>query len=90
MNDKTLARELVRARLADLAIMKKKLDKMSDYLEKMMAAQLEFQALIEACEEHSYELSGSVGDGDLTTASNESLSFDALLEMLVNKLSQRH
>ncbi|KAG3115259.1 hypothetical protein PI124_g6779 [Phytophthora idaei] len=40
MDEKTLARELVRARLHELADMKKQLDKVHNELEKILRVQL--------------------------------------------------
>ncbi|KAG6942194.1 hypothetical protein JG687_00019205 [Phytophthora cactorum] len=49
MEERALARELVRARLQDLAQMQKKMD-------TLLAVQLEFQVAIEEDQERCYEL----------------------------------
>ncbi|KAG3080596.1 hypothetical protein PI124_g5726 [Phytophthora idaei] len=51
MEERALARELVRARLQDLAQMQKKVDTMRKSLDKLLAVQLEFQAAIEEDQE---------------------------------------
>ncbi|GMF40999.1 unnamed protein product [Phytophthora fragariaefolia] len=61
---------------------------MNATLEKVLRAQMKLQGLIEEREELNYELEVLLTDGD-STASNiqgNHLSFDALLEMVVNKL----
>ncbi|KAG2771154.1 hypothetical protein PC129_g24890 [Phytophthora cactorum] len=56
MEERALARELVRARLQDLAQMQKKMDTMRKSLGKLLAVQLEFQVAIEEDQERCYEL----------------------------------
>ncbi|KAG4055127.1 hypothetical protein PC123_g9799 [Phytophthora cactorum] len=56
MDQRTLARELVRERLAELVKMKMMLEKMHSSLERILAVQVKFQALIEEDEERGYEL----------------------------------
>ncbi|ETL95946.1 hypothetical protein L917_06362 [Phytophthora nicotianae] len=62
MNDTSLARDLVRARLVDLSTMREKLEQIGTGLEVIMQAQLELQAWVEEQEERTYELSETVGD----------------------------
>ncbi|KAJ8566493.1 hypothetical protein ON010_g6629 [Phytophthora cinnamomi] len=90
MEKKSLARELVRARIAEIALLKKKLDELTEHLEKLLAAQLQVQALVEDHEENSYALAAALVDegvdhGDLTTQ-DDAVSFDILLELAVQKL----
>ncbi|KAF4130030.1 hypothetical protein GN958_ATG20793 [Phytophthora infestans] len=87
MKEAALARQLVSARLEELAALKEKLEQISTGLEMIMKAQLEVEALIEEREEHGYELSKTVKDEDVTLSRMETLSFGMLLELLVNKLS---
>ncbi|KAF4127070.1 hypothetical protein GN958_ATG20233 [Phytophthora infestans] len=87
MKEAALARQLVSARLEELAALKEKLEQISTGLEMIMKAQLEVQALIEEREEHGYELSETVKDENVTLSRMETLSFGMLLELLVNKLS---
>ncbi|EEY58036.1 uncharacterized protein PITG_00645 [Phytophthora infestans T30-4] len=87
MKEAALARQLVSARLEELAALKEKLEQISTGLEMIMKAQLEIQALIEEREEHGYELSETVKDENVTLSRMETLSFGMLLELLVNKLS---
>ncbi|KAI9981548.1 hypothetical protein PInf_009301 [Phytophthora infestans] len=87
MKEAALARQLVSARLEELAALKEKLEQISTGLEIIMKAQLEVQALIEEREEHKYELSKIVKDENVTLSRMETLSFGMLLELLVNKLS---
>ncbi|KAF4139780.1 hypothetical protein GN958_ATG11021 [Phytophthora infestans] len=87
MKEAALARQLVSARLEELAALKEKLEQISTGLEMIMKAQLEVQALIEEREEHRYELSETVKDENVTLSRMETLSFGMLLELLVNKLS---
>ncbi|KAF4130885.1 hypothetical protein GN958_ATG19890 [Phytophthora infestans] len=86
MKEAALARQLVSARLEELAL-KEKLEQISTGLEVIMKAQLEVQALIEEREEHGYELSKTVKDENVTLSRMETLSFGMLLVLLVNKLS---
>ncbi|EGZ22411.1 hypothetical protein PHYSODRAFT_408231, partial [Phytophthora sojae] len=62
MEKKSLAHELVRARIAEIALLKKKLDVLTEHLEKLLAAQLQIQALVEDREENSYALAAVLGD----------------------------
>ncbi|KAF4127553.1 hypothetical protein GN958_ATG20947 [Phytophthora infestans] len=87
MKEAALVRQLVSARLEELAALKEKLEQISTGLEMIMKAQLEVQALIEEREEHRYELSETVKDENVTLSRMETLSFGMLLELLVNKLS---
>ncbi|KAI9990031.1 hypothetical protein PInf_020337 [Phytophthora infestans] len=87
MKEAALARQLVSARLEELAALKEKLEQISTGLEMIMKAQLEVQALIEEREEHGYELSKTVKDENVTLSRMETLSFGMLLGLLVNKLS---
>ncbi|KAI9979955.1 hypothetical protein PInf_002138 [Phytophthora infestans] len=87
MKEAALARQLVSARLEELAALKEKLEQISTGLEMIMKAQLEVQALIEEREDHGYELSKTVKDENVTLSRMETLSFGMLLELLVNKLS---
>ncbi|KAF4129383.1 hypothetical protein GN958_ATG07467 [Phytophthora infestans] len=87
MKEAALARQLVSARLEELAALKEKLEQISTGLEMIMKAQLEVQALIEEREEHGYELSKTVKDENVTLSRMETLSFGMMLELLVNKLS---
>ncbi|ETP34916.1 hypothetical protein F442_16837 [Phytophthora nicotianae P10297] len=84
MDQKTLARELVRARLAELVKMKAMIEKMHSSLEKMLAVQMKFQELIEEDEERGYELQAGLDDED--TDRDSALSFGVLLEIAVNRL----
>ncbi|KAF1786514.1 hypothetical protein GQ600_25633 [Phytophthora cactorum] len=87
MNDASLERELERAWHVDLATMREKLDQIRADLEMMMqVADLEFQALIEEREEHSYGLSETGGDGTSGTTHAETLSFGMLLKISMIKL----
>ncbi|KAF4128226.1 hypothetical protein GN958_ATG22578 [Phytophthora infestans] len=54
MDEKTLALELVRARLDELADMKQKLKTLNRKLGEPLKVQLEFHTLIEDSEERSY------------------------------------
>ncbi|KAG2790984.1 hypothetical protein PC129_g10010 [Phytophthora cactorum] len=85
MDEKTLARELVRARLHELADMKKQLDKVHNELEKILRVQLVLQSLLEESEERCYGLAAAL-DNKEDTAQDDELSFDVLLEMAINKL----
>ncbi|KAF4142418.1 hypothetical protein GN958_ATG08594 [Phytophthora infestans] len=87
MKEAALARQLVSARLEELAALKEKLEQISTGLEMIMKAQLEVQALIEEREEHGYELFKTVKDENVTLSRMETLSFGMLLGLLVNKLS---
>ncbi|EEY55419.1 uncharacterized protein PITG_09381 [Phytophthora infestans T30-4] len=87
MKEAALVRQLVSARLEELAALKEKLEQISTGLEMIMKAQLEVQALIEEREEHRYELSETVKDENVTLSRMETLSFGMLLELLVNKLT---
>ncbi|KAI9991477.1 hypothetical protein PInf_019163 [Phytophthora infestans] len=87
MYELTLARQLVKRRLEELAALKEKLEQISTGLEMIVKAQLDVQALIEEREEHRYELSETVKDENVTLSRMETLSFGMLLELLVNKLS---
>ncbi|KAF4150688.1 hypothetical protein GN958_ATG00125 [Phytophthora infestans] len=83
MKEAALARQLVSARLEELAALKEKLEQISTGLEMIMKAQLEVQALIEEREEHGYELSETVKDENVTLSRMETLSFGMLLELLL-------
>ncbi|KAF1794587.1 hypothetical protein GQ600_24004 [Phytophthora cactorum] len=85
MDENTLARELVRARLHELADMKKQLDKVHNELEKILRVQLVLQSLLEESEERCYGLAAAL-DNKEDTAQDDELSFDVLLEMAINKL----
>ncbi|KAL3657609.1 hypothetical protein V7S43_017413 [Phytophthora oleae] len=84
MDQRTLARELVRARLRELATMKKMLERVHSSLEKILAVRMEFQGLIEGVEEHIYEPDADLGEAD--AVQDSVLSFGGLLEIAVNKL----
>ncbi|KAG7380971.1 hypothetical protein PHYPSEUDO_006568 [Phytophthora pseudosyringae] len=84
MDEKTLARELVRARLDDLADMKKKLEKMAINLEKILRFQLGLLSVIEENEERSYALAAALDDGNTT---QDGISFGVLFEMAINRLN---
>ncbi|ETO61397.1 hypothetical protein F444_20591 [Phytophthora nicotianae P1976] len=86
MSETRLTRELARARLKDLAEMKKRLDKMRVSLEKITEVQIECLARIEEEEEPSYQLAAALVDGD--GVCDGFLSFGILLEMAVNRLTQ--
>ncbi|RAW21520.1 hypothetical protein PC110_g22037 [Phytophthora cactorum] len=85
MDKKTLARELVRARLHELADMKKQLDKVHNELEKILRVQLVLQSLLEESEERCYGLAAAL-DNKEDTAQDDELSFDILLELAINEL----
>ncbi|RAW29362.1 hypothetical protein PC110_g14276 [Phytophthora cactorum] len=85
MDEKTLARELVRARLHELADMKKQLDKVHNELEKILRVQLVLQSLLEESEERCYGLAAAL-DNKEDTAQDDELSFDILLELAINEL----
>ncbi|KAG2779757.1 hypothetical protein PC129_g4579 [Phytophthora cactorum] len=86
MDKKTLARELVRARLHELADMKKQLDKVHNELVKMtLRVQLVLQSLLEESEERCYGLAAAL-DNKEDTAQDDELSFDILLELAINEL----
>ncbi|KAG1703861.1 hypothetical protein DVH05_006870 [Phytophthora capsici] len=85
MDGKTLARELVRARLEELADMKQKLETLNRKLEKLLMTQLEFHTLIEDSQERGYALAAAL-DSNEETDQNGALSFGLLLEMAINKL----
>ncbi|KAE9297037.1 hypothetical protein PR003_g23609 [Phytophthora rubi] len=84
MDEKTLARELVRARIDELAEMKKKLEKMNKNLEKILELQLQFLSAIEENEERSYALGAALDDGG---TARDAMSFGMLLEMAINRLN---
>ncbi|ETP49478.1 hypothetical protein F442_05026 [Phytophthora nicotianae P10297] len=86
MSEIRLARELARARLKDLAEMKKRLDKMRVSLEKITEVQIRCLARIEEEEERSNQLAAVLGEGD--GDGDGFLSFGILLEMAVNRLTQ--
>lgn len=86
MNKKTLTRELVRAKVANDAAMKKNLEQMNVNLEKMLAAQLKTQTFIDEREGQSYELAAGFDDDEISTAREKGISFRVLLEMVVNNL----
>ncbi|KAG7384089.1 hypothetical protein PHYPSEUDO_003004 [Phytophthora pseudosyringae] len=86
MNERTLARELVRARLAEVAELKNALEQMHANLEKMLRAQMELQTLLEDREEPGYELVEVLGDDGIVIAHEGAFSFGVLLEMVVNRL----
>ncbi|EGZ24284.1 hypothetical protein PHYSODRAFT_486468 [Phytophthora sojae] len=90
MEKKSLAHELVRARIAEIALLKMKLDELTEHLEKLLAAQLQIQALVEDREENSYALAAVLGDegadqGGLTEE-DDAVSPDVLLELAVRKM----
>ncbi|KAG6966446.1 hypothetical protein JG688_00006762 [Phytophthora aleatoria] len=76
MNERTLARELIRARLSELADMKSN-------LERILRIQLEFQSRVEENEERNYELAT---DFEYEGTAHDVLSFEVLLEMAINRL----
>ncbi|KAF1785281.1 hypothetical protein GQ600_9056 [Phytophthora cactorum] len=78
MDQRTLARELMRARLAELV-------KMHISLERILAVQVKFQALIEEDEERGYELQADLDEEE--AVQDGVLSFGVLLEMAVNRLT---
>ncbi|ETI30368.1 hypothetical protein L917_06364 [Phytophthora nicotianae] len=80
---------LARARLVDLSTMREKLEQIGTGLEVIMQAQLELQAWIEEQDERTYELSETVGDRTMGKTDEAILSFDMLLEMLVQKLAKQ-
>ncbi|EGZ15399.1 hypothetical protein PHYSODRAFT_505757 [Phytophthora sojae] len=90
MEKKSLAHELVRARIAEIALLKKKLDELTEHLEKLLAAQLQIQALVEDREENSYALGAVLGDEGVDqgglTAEDDAVSLDVLLELAVRKM----
>ncbi|KAG6622588.1 uncharacterized protein IUM83_05510 [Phytophthora cinnamomi] len=90
MNKLALARELVRARLAEIEVLKKAVDQMNANTKKMLHAQIKLQGLIEDHEELNYELEALLADDDFNTASaqGDDLSFGVLLEMVVNTLKE--
>ncbi|ETK70628.1 hypothetical protein F441_22832 [Phytophthora nicotianae CJ01A1] len=90
MNDSSLARDLVRARLVDLSTMREKLEQISTGPEMVMQAQLEVQAWIEEQEERTYEVSETVGDRTMGKTDEEILVFDMLLGILVKKLAKQN
>ncbi|KAG1685772.1 hypothetical protein DVH05_007709 [Phytophthora capsici] len=79
-----LARELVRARLNELASMKEMLDKMRYSLEVILAVQLKFQARVEEEEESGHEMGNELAEGQ--DDQKGFLSFGVLLEMAVDRL----
>ncbi|ETN05505.1 hypothetical protein PPTG_14225 [Phytophthora nicotianae INRA-310] len=83
MDEKTLVRELVRARPDKLTDMKQKLETLNGKLGKLLKFQLEFHALIEDSEERSYALAAAL---DYKDESVQDGFFGLLLEMVVNKL----
>ncbi|ETI29832.1 hypothetical protein F441_22391 [Phytophthora nicotianae CJ01A1] len=85
MDEKTLARELIRARLDELADMKQKLETLNGKLGKLLKLQLEFHVLIEDSEERCYALAAALDCKD-ESVQDGVFSFGLLLEMVVNKL----
>ncbi|KAF4036108.1 hypothetical protein GN244_ATG11925 [Phytophthora infestans] len=85
MDEKTLALELVRARLDELADMKQKLKTLSRKLGEPLKVQLELHTLIEDSEERSYALAAALNYKDETVQEGV-FSFGTLLEMVVRKL----
>ncbi|KAG3116630.1 hypothetical protein PI124_g2924 [Phytophthora idaei] len=84
MNEITLARELIRARLSEPVDMKPKLDDMARSLERILRIQLEFQSRVEENEERNYELAT---DFEYEGTAHDVLSFEVLLEMAaINRL----
>ncbi|GMF50938.1 unnamed protein product [Phytophthora fragariaefolia] len=84
MNKEMLARELVRVRLRDLAEMKVGLEEIRGLLEKILAAQMEYQVRIEEEEDRGYQLAAALRDGN--SMGNGVLTLGILLEMAVKRL----
>ncbi|GMF44423.1 unnamed protein product [Phytophthora fragariaefolia] len=85
MNAKSLARQLIRGRLDELADMKNKLVEMRMHLEKMLEVQLELQALMEDNEECGFMLA-ALNNG--ITREEDAITCGVLLEMVVTTLLQ--
>ncbi|GMF21872.1 unnamed protein product [Phytophthora fragariaefolia] len=84
MNKEMLTRELVCARLRDLAEMKVGLEEIRGLLEKILAVQMEYQARIEEEEDRGYQLAAALREGN--NMGNDVQSFGTLLEMAVKRL----
>ncbi|KAL4150441.1 hypothetical protein PRNP1_009843 [Phytophthora ramorum] len=84
MNQRKLARELVRARMGELDKMRGMLEKVQRSLGEILAVQLELQDQFEEEQEHIYELEAELHEEGADQ--DDDLSFGVLLEMAVNKL----
>lgn len=85
MDGRSLARELVRARIYELMDMKNTLEKIGASLEKILIAQMELLSRIEVSEESIYVLASEIANSGASQDGH--LSFGALLEMAVNRLN---
>ncbi|KAG3031276.1 hypothetical protein PC128_g5384 [Phytophthora cactorum] len=86
MDAKTLASELVRARLAELDNMRTKLEKIITHLEAILRIQVQCETTIEENEARGYALAEGL-EGDRMDQGSM-LSFDVLLEMAINTLKR--
>jgi hypothetical protein len=86
MNERALAQELVRARLAEVAELKNALEGLNRNLEKMLRVQIQLQSLLEDREEHGYKLAEALGDSG--AGQDGEFSFGVLLEMVVNRMKE--
>ncbi|KAL4175740.1 hypothetical protein KRP22_000701 [Phytophthora ramorum] len=84
MNQRKLARELVRARMGELDKMRGMLEKVQRSLGEILAVQLELQDQFEEEQERIYELEAALHEEGADQ--DDDLSFGVLLEMAVNKL----
>ncbi|KAL4125009.1 hypothetical protein PRNP1_002965 [Phytophthora ramorum] len=84
MNQRKLARELVRARMGELDKMRGMLEKVQRSLGEILAVQLELQDQFEEEQERIYELEAELHEEGADQ--DDDLSFGVLLEMAVNKL----
>ncbi|KAL4169636.1 hypothetical protein KRP22_010554 [Phytophthora ramorum] len=84
MNQRKLARELVRARIGELDKMRGMLEKVQRSLGEILAVQLELQDQFEEEQERMYELEAELHEEGADQ--DDDLSFGVLLEMAVNKL----
>ncbi|ETP08379.1 hypothetical protein F441_15620 [Phytophthora nicotianae CJ01A1] len=80
---RSLARELLRARVSELMDMKNKLEQIGTNLESILKLQMELLSRIEEEEESSYALASDVDSANMFP----DLSFGVLLELAVHKLN---
>ncbi|KAL4095679.1 hypothetical protein PRIC1_009052 [Phytophthora ramorum] len=84
MNQRKLARELVRARMGELDKMRGMLEKVQRSLGEILAVQLELRDQFEEEQERIYELEAELHEEGADQ--DDDLSFGVLLEMAVSKL----
>ncbi|KAL4105539.1 hypothetical protein PRIC1_003601 [Phytophthora ramorum] len=84
MNQRKMARELVRARMGELDKMRGMLEKVQRSLGEILAVQLELQDQFEEEQERIYKLEAELHEEGADQ--DDDLSFGVLLEMAVNKL----